>query len=158
MSPTHRLTESPGPLWQVLDLNKGDRLRSMPTEPRTCHPIPACRSSTTPFSSLSLPFADDTFDAITTVVSVDYITRPLELFAEIHRTLKPGGKAVMSFSNRMFWHKAVRIWTEATEWQRLLICSLYFELTAFESTEALEVTEANGHDPLYIVQARKPLL
>jgi SAM-dependent methyltransferase len=52
------------------------------------------------------------------VVSVDYVTRPLSLFAEMHRTLRPGGLAIMSFSNRMFWHKAVRIWTEASEWQR----------------------------------------
>ena len=54
---------------------------------------------------LTLPFDDCSFDAITNVVSVDYITRPLELFAEMHRTMKPGGVAVMSFSNRMFWHK-----------------------------------------------------
>mgnify|MGYP002630482865 CR=1 FL=1 len=106
---------------------------------------------------LSLPFADSSFDAITNVVSVDYVTRPLDLFAEMHRCLKPGGIAIMSFSNRMFWHKAVRIWTEATEWQRILICGLYFDLSGFEGLEALEVTEPQGHDPLYIVQARKPL-
>lgn len=35
-------------------------------------------------------------------VSVDYLTRPLEVFQEMHRCLKPGGLAVMSFSNRCF--------------------------------------------------------
>ena len=110
--------------------------------------------------ALRLPFDDGSFDVITNVVSVDYITRPLQLFEEMHRVLRPGGVAVMSFSNRMFWHKAVRIWTEASEWQRVLICSLYFRLArggeAFEAVEALLITEPEGHDPMYIVQARKP--
>ena len=35
-------------------------------------------------------------------MSVDYLTRPLEVFREMHRCLKPGGLAVMSFSNRCF--------------------------------------------------------
>ena len=109
--------------------------------------------------ALRLPFDDNAFDVVTNVVSVDYITRPSELFDEIHRVLKPGGVAIMSFSNRMFWHKAVRIWTEASEWQRVLICSLYFELSCggagFEGLQAMEITNADGHDPMYIVQARK---
>ena len=49
---------------------------------------------------------------------------------------------------------------EASEWQRVLICSLYFRLAgggeAFEAVEALLITEPEGHDPMYIVQARKP--
>ena len=35
-------------------------------------------------------------------VSVDYLTKPIEVFKEMHRCLKPGGLAVMSFSNRCF--------------------------------------------------------
>ncbi len=35
-------------------------------------------------------------------VSVDYLTKPLEVFREVHRVLKPGGLAIMSFSNRCF--------------------------------------------------------
>jgi ubiquinone/menaquinone biosynthesis C-methylase UbiE len=49
-----------------------------------------------------LPYGDDSFDVITNVVSVDYLTRPLEIFQEMHRVLKPGGLAIMSFSNRCF--------------------------------------------------------
>ena len=39
----------------------------------------------------SLPFPDNTFDAVLNVVSVDYMTRPLEVFREVGRILKPGG-------------------------------------------------------------------
>lgn len=50
-----------------------------------------------------LPYRDESFDVITNVVSVDYLANPLQLFEEMHRVMRPGGLAVMSFSNRMFW-------------------------------------------------------
>lgn len=47
-----------------------------------------------------LPFADSTFDACLNVVSVDFLCRPKEVFEEMHRVLRPGRQAIMSFSNR----------------------------------------------------------
>ena len=38
----------------------------------------------------TLPFADTHFDDVVCAVSVDYLTRPLEVFAEVGRVLKPG--------------------------------------------------------------------
>ena len=49
-----------------------------------------------------LPYESDSFDAITNAVSVDYLTKPQQVFQEMHRCLKPGGLAIMSFSNRCF--------------------------------------------------------
>lgn len=49
-----------------------------------------------------LPYEDNTFDVITNAVSVDYLNKPMEVFREMHRVLKPGGRAIMSFSNRCF--------------------------------------------------------
>lgn len=49
-----------------------------------------------------LPYEDASFDVITNAVSVDYLSKPFEVFQEIHRVLKPGGLAIMSFSNRCF--------------------------------------------------------
>ncbi|CAN0521084.1 unnamed protein product [Ectocarpus sp. 8 AP-2014] len=46
------------------------------------------------------PFDDNSFDVVTCVVSVDYLNKPLEVFNEIQRVLRPGGKAIMSMSNR----------------------------------------------------------
>ncbi|CAN0506609.1 unnamed protein product [Scytosiphon promiscuus] len=34
------------------------------------------------------------------LLQVDYLNKPLEVFNEIHRVLRPGGKAIMSMSNR----------------------------------------------------------
>ena len=111
-----------------------------------------------------LPFDDGSFDAVTNVVSVDYMKRPLALFRDMSRVLRPGGIAIMSFSNRMFWTKAVRVWTQASEWQRVLVCAAYFRYCdapqyPYEQLEAFHYQAEPGggdrHDPLYVVQARK---
>merc|ERR1712224_273928 len=57
-----------------------------------------------------LPFGENQFDFATNAVSVDYLTRPREVFTELHRVTKPGGLAIMSFSNRCFQSKAIRMW------------------------------------------------
>ena len=62
-----------------------------------------------------LPFEDRTFDKVTNAVSVDYLAKPRELFREFHRVLRPGGLAIMSFSNRMFPTKVVNMWLQKTE-------------------------------------------
>ena len=38
----------------------------------------------------SLPFADDSFDAAVCCVSVDYLVRPIEVFADVARVVRPG--------------------------------------------------------------------
>merc|ERR1712190_671376 len=59
-----------------------------------------------------LPYGNNEFDFVTNVVSVDYLTRPREIFSEMNRVLKPGGVAVMSFSNRCFPTKAINMWVK----------------------------------------------
>ncbi|GJM93354.1 hypothetical protein PR202_ga09902 [Eleusine coracana subsp. coracana] len=49
-----------------------------------------------------LPFEDNTFDVITNVVfffgvSVDYLTKPIDVFKEMRRVLKPAGLAIMRY-------------------------------------------------------------
>ena len=67
----------------------------------------------------SLPFPDNTFDAVLNVVSVDYMTRPIEVFIEVGRIIKPGGLFLVIFSNRMFEQKAVKIWRQSSEEERV---------------------------------------
>ena len=45
-----------------------------------------------------LPFGDGEFDGAMCAVSVQYMRRPLEIFAEVARVLKPGAPFVVSFS------------------------------------------------------------
>ena len=61
------------------------------------------------FAEPKLPYEDNSFDVITNAVSVDYLTKSIEVFKEMHRVLKPGGQAIMSFSNRCFPTKGLNI-------------------------------------------------
>lgn len=91
--------------------------------------------------SLDDLFEDDSFDVVCNVVSVDYLTRPLEIFREIHRVLRPGGRALMSFSNRCFPTKAVAMWLQADEIGRLTIVASYFHYASdgWRSIDALDI-------------------
>ncbi|KAL3829974.1 hypothetical protein ACJIZ3_018776 [Penstemon smallii] len=104
-----------------------------------------------------LPFEDNTFDVITNVVSVDYITKPIDVFKEMARILKPGGLAIMSFSNRCFWTKAISIWTSTGDSDHVMIVGSYFHYAGgFEPPKAVDISPNPGRtDPMYIVYSRK---
>ncbi|HEY3833749.1 MAG TPA: methyltransferase domain-containing protein [Acidimicrobiia bacterium] len=104
----------------------------------------------------ALPFADATFDAVTCCVSVDYLVRPLEVFDDAARVLRPGGVFVCTFSNRLFPTKAILGWRASDDAAHCAIVSTYFELAgAYEPAEAMQVVAEPGRDPLYAVWARR---
>merc|ERR1712216_346876 len=87
-------------------------------------------------------FEDNSFDVICNVVSVDYLTKPLEMFQEMHRILRPGGISLMSFSNRCFPTKAIAMWLQADDIGRLTIVGSYYHYSAkWASIEALDIKE-----------------
>jgi SAM-dependent methyltransferase len=69
----------------------------------------------------AVPFPDHAFDVVLTTISVDYLTRPFEVFREVGRVLSPGGLFLVIFSNRMFRKKAVKLWRHSSEQERALI-------------------------------------
>jgi SAM-dependent methyltransferase len=75
-----------------------------------------------------LPFADATFDDVVCCVSVDYLVDPVEVFGDVARVLRPGGRFVCTFSNRCFPTKAIRGWLMASDEQRVEIVAKYFRL------------------------------
>ena len=100
-----------------------------------------------------LPFADQTFDAVTCTASVQYMIRPLDIFREVNRTLKPGAPFVVSFSNRCFPQKAISLWLAMTDAQHIELVKSYF------SDNWGEIQTRDGlpeHvDPLFIVWANR---
>jgi SAM-dependent methyltransferase len=76
-----------------------------------------------------LLFPGKSFDVVVNTVSVDYMTRPMEVFQEAGRILKPGGLFLVSFSNRMFPEKTVKIWRESSEEERVILVEEFFEAT-----------------------------
>jgi SAM-dependent methyltransferase len=104
----------------------------------------------------TLPFDDASFDAVTCCVSVDYLTRPVEVFAEAARVLRPGGLVVVTFSNRCFPTKAIRAWLATDDRGRVGIVAHYLTSVGglAEVTTELRNPGAPG-DPLYAVWARR---
>jgi SAM-dependent methyltransferase len=74
----------------------------------------------------NLPFADGSFDAVVCTVSVEYLLSPVEVFAEVQRILRPGGCFIVTFSNRWFPPKVVRIWQNSHEFERPGLVLEYF--------------------------------
>jgi SAM-dependent methyltransferase len=73
-----------------------------------------------------LPFEDGCFDAVICTVSVEYLIRPFDVFDEVVRVLKPGGRFIQTFSNRWFPPKVIRIWQELHEFERVGMVLEYF--------------------------------
>ena len=103
----------------------------------------------------TLPYDTDEFDGAVVSVSVQYLTRPIEVFAEVGRVLKPGAPFAITFSNRMFPTKAVRIWQLFGDEQRANLVALYFELSKpFARARAFDLSPNPGRsDPVYAVVA-----
>ena len=120
-----------------------------------------------------LPLGDREFDAVLICVSVQYLQYPEAVFSEIHRVLKPGGVVIVSFSNRMFFQKAIAAWRDATEAQRVKLVESYFnsvrsgELPGFSVPEViihqssippvLQMLGLGGGDPFYAVIAHRQI-
>ena len=110
---------------------------------------------------------NESFYIVTIAVSIDYLVNPREVIQEILRMLKPEGLLILSFSNRMFWTKAFKIWTQSAEDKRVYIASsfLHYFLDDDESQEAglrFEYVDAfriddqsQSGDPMYVVMGRK---
>ncbi len=98
-----------------------------------------------------LPFDDASFDGAVLTVSVQYLIHPLEVFAAVGRVLKSGAPFIVTFSNRMFPTKAVAIWANASEQQRVDLVIYYFtQSAAFEKIEIID-RSSGATDPLWAV-------
>ena len=104
-----------------------------------------------------LPFPDEYFDGAIVTVSVQYFTKPLEVFADVQRVLKPGAPFAILFSNRMFPTKAVRIWQVLGDEQRAELVRAYFHHAGgYDEPVFHDLSPHPGiSDPLYAVCARK---
>jgi SAM-dependent methyltransferase len=113
-----------------------------------------------------LPLPDQEFDAVLNCVSIQYLQYPDAVFQEIHRILKPGGIAIISFSNRMFFQKAIAAWRDGTEASRVQLVKRYFQsVSGFSTPEVIarsspvpslfQMLGVGGGDPFYAVIAQR---
>ncbi len=104
-----------------------------------------------------LPFADGRFDGVVVCVSVQYLTRPIEVFAEIGRVLRPAAPLIVAYSNRCFPTKAVRIWLALDDHDRGRLVATYAKAArCFEPATLHDFTPRPFRaDPLFVLVARR---
>lgn len=113
-----------------------------------------------------LPLPDVDFDAVLITVSIQYLQYPEAVLSEIYRVLKPDGIVIISFSNRMFYQKAIAAWRDGTDTDRVNLVQKYFqsvdgfsqpEVIVYQSTipALLQMMGIGGGDPFYALVASK---
>jgi SAM-dependent methyltransferase len=100
-----------------------------------------------------LPFGDAEFDGAGICVSIDYLTRPVEVLREVGRVLKVGAPLIISFSNRCFPTKVIAVWHQLDDRGRVRLVERYLqEAGNFENIRGLDRSPRRlFSDPLYAV-------
>jgi len=149
---SYRSHMPPGLRWSRLaglGLNDAEMLRNDQLTEYTVHDLNA---------DPRLPYGDEEFDGVVVTVSVQYMTKPVETFREVCRVLRREAPFIVTYSNRMFPTKAVRIWRALDDRERAALIAAYIKNAAgFGEITAQDRTDHDGPpgDPLFAVWARK---
>ncbi len=102
-----------------------------------------------------LPFGEAEFDGAGICVSIDYLTRPVEVLREVGRVLKADAPLIVTFSNRCFPTKAVEIWHRLDDQGHMRLVEEYLqEAGNFRNVRSLDRSPRRVFgDPLYAVVA-----
>ena len=101
-----------------------------------------------------LPYADDSFDCVLIAVSVQYLTKPLAVFADIARVLRAGGTVIIAMSHRCFPTKAIRAFHGINGDLRMQLAVEFLSRAGgFAPAQCID-RSPRGADPLWIVQAQ----
>jgi SAM-dependent methyltransferase len=103
-----------------------------------------------------LPLPDADVDAAVCCVSIDYLTRPIEVLTDVGRVLRPGGPLAVTFSDRCFPTKAVRGWLATDDDQHgRVVAELVRRTGRFDEPRVELRTPPGVGDPLYAVTATR---
>jgi len=106
----------------------------------------------------ALPYESECFDAVLIAVSVQYLVRPIEVFREIRRVLRPAGEALVAVSHRIFPTKAIALFRASPPPERPRIVARYFQdAGGFDAPQVLDRSPQHSipTDPLWVVAARR---
>ncbi|OWM71486.1 uncharacterized protein LOC116196348 [Punica granatum] len=93
----------------------------------------------------TLELQSASFDAVLCTVSVQYLQQPERVFAEMFRVLRPGGVFIVSFSNRLFYEKAISAWRDGTAYSRVQLVVQYFQcIEGFTQPEVIRKLPSSG--------------
>jgi hypothetical protein len=92
-------------------------------------------------------------DASTCVVSIDYLTKPVDVLKSIREQTNEDGKVHLVISNRCFPTKVVGRWLKIDEEERLEMVGDYLWWSGWRDVEIVTVVPKSWmHDPLWVVR------
>lgn len=106
----------------------------------------------------TLPYESGSFDAVLIAVSVQYLVRPVEVFRQIHRVLRPGAEVLVAISHRIFPTKATALFRTAAPQDRPRLVEAYLRAAGgFDEPIVLDRSPetAQAADPLWVVVGRR---
>ncbi|EON61050.1 hypothetical protein W97_00261 [Coniosporium apollinis CBS 100218] len=117
-----------------------------------------------------IPESVGEIDAATCVVSIDYLTKPVEVLESLRERTKEGGSVHLVVSNRCFPTKVVGRWLRISEEERLEMVGDYLWFAGWRGIEIVTVSDGKlegdepkglmawlrgGRDPLWVVRGSK---
>ncbi len=102
----------------------------------------------------SLPYSNESFDAVLIAVSVQYLIQPLDVFNEIARCLLPDGKCIVSMSHRLFPSKAIYAFHALPPEEKCRLVGSYLNHAGLKNIEFIDRSPIDA-DPLWIVVGEK---
>ena len=107
-------------------------------------------------------YDDESFDVVTCALSIDYLIDPVKVLRGCNRILRSGGKVIVSFSNRCFGTKAIRVWRLNKNSFHVELVNAFFKFagnyktpTAYEITPTIPDKTQKFRDPLFVIEAVK---
>ncbi len=103
----------------------------------------------------SLPYGDDEFDRATIAVSIQYLTKPVEVLRSVAASLRSGGQICIAMSHRLFPTKAIVAFQRLPPGERVRLVSTYLELAGYQDIDFIDRSPTNA-DPLWLVVGTRP--
>jgi SAM-dependent methyltransferase/FKBP-type peptidyl-prolyl cis-trans isomerase 2 len=103
-----------------------------------------------------LPFESDSLDAVICTVSFEYLIDPLAVVKEVSRVLRKDGYFIVTLSNRWFPTKAIRIWKELHDFERMgMVLECFIRSDGFQSLQTYSIRGLpRPHDDKYFPDLR----
>lgn len=86
-------------------------------------------------------------DVTACVVSIDYLTKPLDVLSSLLQHTRTGGSVHLIISNRCFPTKAVGRWLRVSEEERLRMVGDYLWFSGWRNIEVVEICDGRGQGP-----------
>lgn len=103
----------------------------------------------------ALPYDDDAFDRAMIVVSIQYLTQPVDVLQSAFRVLKPGGAIAIALSHRLFPTKAIAAFQGMQRDDKMKLVGYCLQQSGFTDIEFHDQSPPDA-DPLWVLTASKP--